>query len=185
VFNSVDPISGSISQTISQSRPASNSPTDHIISILNIPDHLVNRTAHGLHTSYAKYLAYLDAQKALAKAVNNGEWKLAKKHIGENLIEVFISKSTFFKNYQPFFPRVPNHPALHLWLINGDDAPTNLEAWGFQKNIYSFKDLEMYFDDVDKKERAKGKGKGKGKEEAKASGSGGGKSEKSKTKKRA
>jgi len=163
------------------------SPTDRIISLLNIPQHLCDRSTHNLHASYAKYLAYLDAQKALAKAVNNGEWKPTKKPINENLIEVFISKSAFFKNYQPFFPHVPDHPALHLWLKNANDAPTDIAAWGFQKNTYTFKDLEMYFDDADKKEKAKAKGKGKGKEkeEGKASGSGSGKSGKSKTKKRA
>jgi hypothetical protein len=89
---------------ISQSRPTSNSSCNHIISILNIPDHLINQTAHGLHVSYAKYLAYLDAQKALAKALNNGKWKLAKKHIGENLIKVLFSSPHFSKTINHFSP---------------------------------------------------------------------------------
>ena len=55
-----------------------------------------------------------------------------------------------------------------------------MEAWGFQKNVYMFKDLKEFFDHADKK----GKGKGKGKE-GKASGSGKVKSDKSKDKKRA
>jgi len=42
--------------------------------------------------------------------------------------------------------------------LNDDDVPTDIEAWGFQKNVYMFKDLERYF-------LAKGKGGKEGQEE--------------------
>jgi hypothetical protein len=122
----------------------------------------VDRRNSNLRTAYAKYLAYLDAQKALAKIVTEGKWILAKQPTGENLIEVFISKSAFFKNYIPLFPQVHDHPLLHLWLKNDEDVPSDMEAWGVQKNVYMFRDLEDYF------VRMKKKGKG-----GKASGSGG------------
>jgi hypothetical protein len=76
----------------------------------------VDRSTSSLHVAYAKYLAYLDAQKALAKIVTDGKWVLAKPPTNENLIDVFILKSAFFKNYQPLFPRVQDYPVLHLWL---------------------------------------------------------------------
>jgi hypothetical protein len=129
---------------------------------LDIPEHLVDRSSSGLRVSYSKYLAYIDAQKALAKVVADGKWKLPKKPTGENLIEVFISKSAFFKNYQPYFPRIPDYPALHLWFMNGEDVPTDMEAWGFQKNVYVFKDLEDYFVEADKKKGKVGKASGSG-----------------------
>ena len=117
---------------------------------MNIPLHLVDRTVSGLQVSYAEYLAYTDAQKALAKLVANGRWPASqKKPKSEDLIEVFISKSAFFKNYQPYFPRIEHdYPVLHLWLKNEEDVPTDLEAWGFQKNTYMFKDLEDFLERV-------------------------------------
>ena len=134
--------------------PASNSARDHIISVLDIPAHLVDRSNSNLRNAYAKYLAYLDAQKTLAKAVTDGKWVLAKQPTGENLIEVFISKSAFFKNYNPLFPQVQDYPLLHLWLKNDEDVPSDMEAWGVQKNVYMFRDLKDYL------VRMKRKGKG-------------------------
>jgi hypothetical protein len=64
----------------------------------------------------------------LAKVGADGIWKLVKKPTGENLIEVFISKSAFFKNYVQFFPHVSNYLALHLWLKNDKGKPSDMEA---------------------------------------------------------
>ena len=155
-------------------RPASSSPRDHIIFLLNIPAHLVDRTTSNLRTAYAKYLAYLDAQKALAKIVTDGKWVLKKQPTCENLIEVFISKSAFFKNYSPLFPQVQDHPLLHLWLKNDEDVPSDMEAWGVQKNVYMFRDLEDYFVQMKKKGKPGGKAGGKaGGSGGKTGGSGG------------
>jgi hypothetical protein len=112
----------------------------------------------------------MDAQKSLAKAVTAGKWTLEKKPIGENLIEVFISKSAFFKNYLPLFPQVQDYPLLHLWLKNAEDVPSDMEAWGEQKNVYMFKDLEDFFVRMEKKGKAGGKAGGSG---GKSGGSGG------------
>ena len=152
---------GLATTSISHSRPASNLPRDHIISILNIPAHLLDRSTTSLRVSYAKYLAYLEAQKSLAKVVGDGKWPLPKKPTSENLIEVFISKSSFFKNYAPNFSRVEDYPALHLWLKNDKDIPTDMNAWGFQKNVYQFKDLEAYFEHADNADKKKKKKDGK------------------------
>jgi hypothetical protein len=96
-----------------------------IISLLNIADHLVDRRA-----SYAKYLAYIEAQQSLAKLIGGGGWPASqKKPKSEDLIEVFISRSAFFKNYLPHFPRVPDYPDLQRWLKNEENVPTDLEEF--------------------------------------------------------
>jgi hypothetical protein len=121
--------------------------------------HLVDRTPTGLRASYAKYLAYTGAQNALAKLVSGGGWPAAqRKPKSEDLIEVFISKSAFFKNYQPYFPRIQHdYPELHRWLKNDEDVPTDLEAWGLQKNTYMFKDLEEFLKRMQKGKESSGK----------------------------
>jgi hypothetical protein len=121
----------------------------------------------------------MDAQKSLAKAVTAGKWTLEKKPIGENLIEVFISKSAFFKNYLPLFPQVQDYPLLHLWLKNAEDVPSDMEAWGEQKNVYMFKDLEDFFVRMEKKGKAGGKAGGSG---GKSGGKAGGSDGKAKSK---
>jgi hypothetical protein len=129
-----------------------------IISLLNIADHLVDRCASGLQISYAKYLAYIEAQQSLAKLIGGGGWPASqKKPKSEDLIEVFISRSAFFKNYLPHFPRVPDYPDLQRWLKNEENVPTDLEAWCIQKNIYTFKDLEEFLDRMEEKKESGGK----------------------------
>jgi hypothetical protein len=90
--------------------------------------HLVDQSISGLHVSYTKYLAYANAKSALAKLISDGGWPASqKKPKSEDLIELFISKSAFFKNYQPYFPQIQhNYPQLHLWLKNEEDVPTDL-----------------------------------------------------------
>src|ERR1700675_3344085 len=147
---------------------SSNSSRDVIISLLNIPAHHVDRKGSAnLRTSYAKYLAYLVAKKALDKLVADGKWPMAKDPTREDLVEVFISKSAFFKNYQPYFPYIPNHPVLERWLLNEDDVPSDMETWGVGKNVYGYRDLSDFFKGVQAN-----KEKGKEKKEGKASGSG-------------
>jgi hypothetical protein len=127
---------------------------------LNIPAHETDRDSTGIRAAYAKYLAYCKAQGALAKVIKEGKWPLQQKPKSEHLIEAFISRSAFFRNYQPNFPGIEdNYPTLHRWLLNDDDVPTDMEAWGFQKNVYMFKDLEEFL--------AKGKGGKKGKKKEK------------------
>ena len=143
---------------LSLSRSTATSATAQIASLLNIPAHLTDCSNSGLRASYAKYQAYISAQSALAKVIADGKWPLQKKPKGEDLIEVFILKSAFFKSYQPHFPHIKDRfPELHRWLVNEEDGPTDTEAWGFQKNTYMFKDLEELFMKGDK-------GKKKGKE---------------------
>ena len=50
-----------------------------IISLLNIADHLVDRRTSGLRISYAKYLAYIEAQQSLAKLIGGGGWPASQK----------------------------------------------------------------------------------------------------------
>ena len=72
-----------------------------------------------------------------------------------DIIQLFVSKSFWHSHYRRLFPRVSNHPVLVEWLEHGQDCPSNLEVWGFEKPNYNFKDLEAYLD----KKREKGKGK--------------------------
>ena len=78
-----------------------------------------------------------------------------------------MSKSFWHSHHRRSFPRVLSHPLLVEWLEHGQDCPSNLEVWGFEKSSYNFKDLAEYLD----KKREKGKGKKDVKEKAAERGS--------------
>ena len=102
-------------------------------------------------------MAYIEAQQSLTKLIAGGGWlALQKNPKSEDLIEVFISRSAFFKNYLPCFPHVPDYPDLQHWLKNEENVPTDLEAWSLQKNTYMFKDLE-FLDGIEEKKESSGK----------------------------
>jgi hypothetical protein len=43
------------------------------------------------------------------------------------------------------FARVPEFPILEQWLRNGEDVPSDYEAWGVQKKVYQFDDLRQFY----------------------------------------
>lgn len=136
-----------------------------IARILKISQSLIVRpkVAH-LRISYAKYLGYLQAQIDMHQMVADGTWTL-KTLTGDELIEVFVSKSVWHANYSKLFPRVKNFPLLVKWLGNVADAPSNMEIFGVEKGTYTFKDLKEVLERMEEakvKQNKRGeKGKGK------------------------
>jgi hypothetical protein len=134
----------------------------------------------GIRLNYAKYLAI---QKIIQKVGNMEQaatWVHPKPTL-QDIIEVFQSRSGYFKHSRQLFPRVENLPQMKLWLEGGEDAPEEKIVWGGKKPC--FKNLEDILDSHDpsykKKNVTKEKGKqsssksevvvkGKGKEKANA-----------------
>ena len=63
-----------------------------ILALLRISTHLCDCSDHGLHISYQKYKAHLEATQAYKRMVADGSWTGNKLHAVE-LIELFASKS--------------------------------------------------------------------------------------------
>ena len=143
-----------------------------IATTLEIPVHLTDRTNHDLHMSYAKYLAFLEATKTLSKMTTEDAWPHGKL-TNDDIIEVFVSKSAYFRSYAKIFPLVKQYPAMQKWLQNEDGAPLVFEVWGNMKQ--NFENLKVVLDNfvnASAKKDKKGKGKSHEKVSAKsASGS--------------
>jgi hypothetical protein len=107
---------------------------------LGIPNHLSNLADRNLHFAYQKYKAYVQAYQTLLKCVSDGTWP-GKKPSGTDIIEIFLSKSMWFSHYKPAFTKVSNYPLMVEWLENGEDKPSDLEAWGVEKVVYTLTDL--------------------------------------------
>jgi hypothetical protein len=108
---------------------------DIIATTLQIPAHLTDRTRGDLHVAYAKYLALLDTVTRLNIMVKDGLWK-HKRPANDDIIEVFISKSAYFKNYDKIFPMVKQYPAMEKWLQIADDAPPDVDVWNYKKQTF-------------------------------------------------
>ena len=134
-----------------------------IATTLEIPSHLTDRSKRDLRLSYAKYEAYLEATKSMSKLVTLGTW--TPKFTNDDIIEIFFSKSAYFKWHSKIFPFVKKYPAMQKWLCN-DDAPYDAEVWGHKKQ--TFENLKEILDnckdpsDLKKKPALGGKGKGRG-----------------------
>jgi len=139
---------------------------DLIVIALGIPDHLIDRKKGGdMRVAYAKYLAVLDALDNLSLMSGSGTWKHKNTH--DDVIEVFISKSVYFRNHSKVFPLLVHYPAMKEWLektadtVEVDRAAADALVWGSEK--HSFDSLRKILTAHQKASTVKGKGKRKGK----------------------
>jgi hypothetical protein len=137
-----------------------------MISRLQIEPQYLDPKNHSLVFAYAKYKTFLQASQRFAGLKDNQSWTGGGKK--EDLMEIFASSSFFYSHYAKLFPLVENYPELVAWLENGDDRPSAIDAWGFERASYTFTDLKKFLvnqgEDIDNK---KGKHKDKKKLEEK------------------
>ena len=120
----------------------SSSTRSELVALLNIPESLIGRGRVGdIRLAYAKYMAYLQAQKDLQKLKANGVVIRGKVN-AETLIEVFASKTVWYKYHAKFFTQLNLYPEIRKWLANDADAKSAFEVWGEEKTCYTFGDLE-------------------------------------------
>ena len=184
------------STTRSDSR-ASAAPSAHkltpyqldMVDLLEIPMNLTDRPPGSvdLRVAFSKYQAVLRTQATIIWMREDESWKL-KKPKAEEVIEIFVSKTVWHDKYRKLFPLAEDYPLLKKWLENGIDAPSNVEVFGKEKNIFTFTDLTEFVgkaeaekaaeeerrtrEDRSKKRKAKGtvsQGKKKNKSKAKDS----------------
>lgn len=187
-------MSSSLHATTSRQRSASQHPStscdpssittsEDLIDVLEIDATLCARGSQlGLQYHWKKYLAVQAALAKMNTMVSDGTWK-GKPATKRDIIEVFISSSYFFshheKLFQPLIKDTRKYPILRKWLEGGEDAPSDLEAWGLEKRLYKFQDMIIFNSNkgtlnpdlqMDKDKgggKGKGKSKGKGKEKEK------------------
>lgn len=129
-----------------------------VLSQLGIPAHMADRDDRGLHVSYEKYKAYLEACRVYERKVADGVWT-GRKLTGTDLIQLFVSKSFFHSHYKPLFSKVSNYPDMVKWLEGHKDKPSDEVLWGHKRGTYQFKDLKGYLEENEKRKKGKGKAK--------------------------
>ena len=122
----------------SGSGPAKSAIQELLISTLNIPIHLTDRSNKdkgNIRMAYAKYVGLLAALNSMSKLVTSGTWTHPTV-VNDDMIEIFMSKSAYFKNHSKVFTMVDRHPQMEKWLLNAKDGPTDFSVWGHQKHTF-------------------------------------------------
>lgn len=146
--------------TIAKPRPEHlNNLAQDIINILEIPHHLLSRNNVSFCQAYQKYVAIHETQSRIDQMWKDGVWKLEKPGV-QQVIEIFVSKTSYFSNYHKTFPLISNYPQMQQWLEGGEDAPSDMDTWGFVKTV-TFQDLKEFLKRKAEESSRKGKRKAK------------------------
>ena len=98
------------------------------------------------------------AEHLLKKVAADEWWPSAYPNLTQTqLIEVFVNKTFWHKNYKPVFSRVSGYQEMVDWLENSDDRMEDSELWGEQKTNYNFADLTSWLDAKDSQKKSKKK----------------------------
>ena len=60
--------------------------------------------------AYVKYLAIVDTLEKLSRLSAKRTWK--HNNTNDNVVEVFVSKSVYFRNHAKVFPLLVHYPAM-------------------------------------------------------------------------
>jgi hypothetical protein len=73
------------------------------------------------------------------------------------IVEIFVAKSVWHDNHSKVFPLAMQYPIVLRWLKNEGDAPSDLEIFGKESNLYTFRDLREVLERLGKgKRKARG-----------------------------
>jgi hypothetical protein len=133
---------------------AAKSENNHsdLVTALSIPVHLTNSSTPGLCAAYLRWKGYQEAHARLDRMVADGSWKGPQPTLGE-IACCFVKHSTWHQNYKPNFKSISDYPDMVRWLDQTDDAPTDMELWGYAKDRYGFDDLRKYFARIQAKQQ--------------------------------
>src|ERR1700737_3186544 len=105
-----------------------------IVDTLAIPHHLTDRCKGDIRMAYTKYLKCLDAMKTVSKMKTSGTWPHASSN--DDIIEIFFSKSSYYKNHAKIFPKLHRYPAMQDWFQNDGDSPADHQVWGHYRHTF-------------------------------------------------
>jgi hypothetical protein len=143
-----------------RTRPSANNPLRNtLIATLNIPESLTDRPkgAVDIRLAWSKFDAIQAALRLYYHMKKDYTWTQALVS-ADDIVELFVSKTVFHRNYKKLFPRAQKFPALKAWLDASEDAPSDGDVWDNVKSVYTFVDLQRNLEGLEKREK-KGKRK--------------------------
>jgi hypothetical protein len=93
--------------------------------------------------AYERFKGCLDAQERLTAMASNGEW-LGWVPILEEVIKLFVPRSTWYNYYCKAFERIKDYPALHAYLEKTENALLAKDLFHICKSTYTYTDIFDY-----------------------------------------
>jgi hypothetical protein len=132
---------------------------------LSIPAHFLTHTSHpSLHVAYECYKGCLEAKERLDTMTVLGEWT-GKVPIFEDIITLFVPRSTWYNYYCKAFADLEDYPDLFQYLERADDTPQAKDLFRTRKLTYSYTDIFDYRARCDRggnEKKRKGDNRGEG-----------------------
>jgi hypothetical protein len=126
---------------------------DDLIEMLEMNKDLCVRgslSEKGILHAFAKFQ---EVNKAYNRLQNMKSWP-GKKPLRLAIIELCMSKSQFYDDFNPIFTEALKYPDVIEWLKQTDDCPSGYELFGEEKAFYTKPDLERW---IERKKKGKGK----------------------------
>ena len=127
-----------------RTRPSANNPLrDTLIAMLNIAESLTDRPkgAVDIRLAWGKFEAIQTALALYYHMKKDNTWTQPPVS-ADDIVELFVSKTVYHRNYRKLFPQVQKFPVLKAWLEGADNAPLDSDVWDNVKGVYTFADLQ-------------------------------------------
>jgi hypothetical protein len=162
--------------------------TETLINKLDFDRSLISDDpAAGIRLYYKCYKAVLAATLKYEGMQKSKDWDASFIPTTIDIIKIVTSRTMWYSHYK-MFEKVSRYPELVEWLDETEDAPGDVELWGFESEVYQWGHLQAFIkrdgeplEDSDgkkvpakkKKTHKKAKTKTKGKSRARAASSSG------------
>lgn len=176
------------SQTPAAAAAATLDKTETLINKLDFDRSLISDDpAAGIRLYYKRYKAVLAAILKYEGMHKSKDWDASFIPTTIDIIKIVTSRTMWYSHYK-MFEKVSRYPELGEWLDETEDAPGDVELWGFESEVYQWGHLQAFIkrdgeplEDSDgknvpakkKKTHKKAKTKTKGKSRARAASSSG------------
>jgi len=93
--------------------------------------------------AYERFKGCLEAQERLTAMTSHGEWS-GKVPILEEVIKLFVPRSTWYNYYCKAFEKIEDYPALYAYLERTEAAPLAKDLFRIRKATYTYTDVFDY-----------------------------------------
>jgi len=95
----------------------------------------------GIRYYYQRYKAVLAATLKYEKMHKSKDWDASFIPTTNDIINIVTSRTMWYSHYK-LFEKVSRYTQMMDWLNETDDAPADIELWGFESGVYQWAHLQ-------------------------------------------
>ena len=139
-------ISHSASHSVHSQTPAGaiHTKTETLIDKLDFDRSLIpDDPSAGIRYYYQRYKAVLAATLKYEKMHKSKDWDASFIPTTNDIINIVTSRTMWYSHYK-LFEKVSRYTQMMDWLNETDDAPADIELWGFESGVYQWAHLQAF-----------------------------------------